>query len=168
MQTTSFRLRSLLVLAFAAALAAPSPTLPAEDLAQRVEREAIELHDFLEDWFSGRLPETDAAFKRFADAIGESFVIVSPDGSLLHRQQIVEAVRRDHGRWKNDSKARIEVRNAKLHHHEDGIAVATYEEWQTTSNGTVTRLSSVVFSEDPEAPAGLVWVHLSEVWMNAP
>ena len=147
----------------------PAQVLEAQtdsDLANRVEREAVELHDFLEDWFCARLPKTEAGFARFDEAIGEDFVIVAPDGSLLGRKAIVAAVYGDHGRWADDETADIDVRNVKLHHTLGEITVATYEEWQTTADGTVTRLSSIVFTEDETAPLGLSWLHLHEVWLE--
>lgn len=37
------------------------------------ETEIIELHQFFEDWFSGRLKNSDAAFRRFEGVMAEGF-----------------------------------------------------------------------------------------------
>ena len=48
----------------------------------------------------------------------------------------------------------------------DGFALATYEEWHDLPGAGNGRLSSVLFGEDDEAPNGVVWLHLHEVWIE--
>jgi hypothetical protein len=134
-------------------------------VAERASREVVELHDFLADWFNGRLPGTESAFARFDTAIADDFVIIGPDGSMAERAAIVKAVFDDWGRWQNDETAGIEVRNARVHEQGRDLVVVSYEEWQTTATGTVVRLSTVVLRHAEKAPLGLEWVHLHETWM---
>ena len=150
---------------FLSLLLVGATVVSADDLSERAELETVELHDFLADWFTGRLPQTQEAFARFDDAIAQDFVIVSPNGSVAERSSIVGAVYDDWGRWKGDDSAAIEVKNARFRHRGKGLSVVTYEEWQTTKNGTVVRLSSVVLRNNKKAPLGVEWVHLHETWM---
>ena len=135
-------------------------------LAERCEAEIVELHRFLEEWSNAELPATDEAFARFDGVIHESFLIVDPDGTVLGRRPIVEAIRKAHGRW-TQAPGRIRIENVRLHQASEDFALATYEEWHDLPGGGNGRLSSVLFGADPEAPNGLVWLHLHEVWIPA-
>lgn len=139
----------------------------AEDrtLEERSEAEVVELHRFLEEWSNAELPPTDEAFARFAGVIAPSFLIIDPDGSEVSREPIVDAIRRAHGRWR-DAPGKIRIENFRLLHAGGGFALATYEEWHDLPGGAKGRLSSVLFGQDDEAPNGLVWLHLHEVWLK--
>jgi hypothetical protein len=137
------------------------------DLAGRCEREIVELHRFLEEWSNAELPETEEAFARFGDVIAPSFVIIDPDGVTIERKPIIDAIRRAYGRWR-DRPGKIRIENFRLHQHGGGLALATYEEWHDLPGETVGRLSSVLFGPDADAPNGLEWLHLHEVWLPAP
>ena len=51
--------------------------------------EVVRLHEVIEGWTTGRLPETDAAFAGFADALGPDFIIINPEGSIETREHVV-------------------------------------------------------------------------------
>ena len=158
------RLAPRLAAALVLTLAATSPAAQ-RPLAERCEAEVVELHRFLEQWSNAELPDTDAAFARFADVIAPSFLIIDPDGSRIGRQPIVEAIREAHGRWRA-APGEIRIESFRLHHAGGGLALATYEEWHDLPGGGNGRLSSVLFGADDEAPNGLVWLHLHEVWIE--
>lgn len=134
--------------------------------SSKAVQETIELHDFLEAWFVGRLPQTQAAFARFDQALAANFVIVGPDGTLADREQVVQAVYADWGRWHDDEAARIVIKNPVTRHQHGDHTTVTYEEWQTTKDGTVARLSTVDLHTNPNAPLGLQWTHLHETWIK--
>ena len=152
-------------LAVAVAASAQGPTQEADDDACR--REVVELHRFLERWSNAELPADDEAFARFDRAIAPGFTIVSPSGEMSEREAIVAAVRRAHGRWLPEG-GRIEVRNYRFHAASGDLVVCSYEEWHHLPRGRNGRLSSAVLTADPAAPGGLAWLHLSEVWLEAP
>ena len=168
--TTTPRIQRALAawLACAAATCVAPPRAVAgevESFEERCEREVVELHQFLEAWSNAELPATDEAFARFDRAIAADFTIVSPTGGLDEREAIVGAVRRAYGRW-SEAPGRIEIRNFRFHAASGELAVVTYEEWHHLPGGGNGRLSSAALRLDPEAPAGLQWVHLSEVWLE--
>jgi hypothetical protein len=61
------------------------------------QQEIIELHEFFAQWFGGSLPDTDAAFARFADTMATEFVIIAPTGTLLGRAELLPRLRAAHG-----------------------------------------------------------------------
>jgi hypothetical protein len=150
------------------ALAPLSPaTAEAErSLDERCRAEVVELHQFLEAWSNAELPANEEAFSRFGAVIAPGFSIVDPDGSVVERPPIVDAIRAAHGRWKARP-GRIRIENFRLRHAAGGLALATYEEWHELPGGTTGRVSTVLFGANPSTPNSVEWLHLHEVWMPA-
>lgn len=126
-------------------------------------REIIELHQFFETWLSGKAPATDAVFERFEGVMGDSFEIVTPDGTVLGREPLITGLRAAHGTrpglriWIEEPRIRIET---------DRLRVATYEEWQERDGKTSIRLSTVVFGLDDKKINGHEWLHVHETWID--
>lgn len=154
-----------LLLHCAATVSADSPADESMSVADRCRAEIVELHVFLEEWSNAKLPQTDDAFDRFARVIAPSFEIIGPDGSSGGREPTVEAIRGAYGRWR-DKPGRIRIENVRLREADGRLAVATYEEWHDFPYASDGRLSTVLFGANSEAPNGLVWLHLHEVWLE--
>ncbi len=152
-----------LFLIFPLILATGAQATDNDTLAERGEREIVELHEFLQDWYRGH-PEAD--FNRFDRVLTDDFVIIMPDSRILDRATINSAVRDQHD---SDSQAELDIRNVRLHGTHDNTAIFTYEEWQGRGGEPMRgRLSSVFFAVDEEAPNGLVWLHVHETWLPEP
>jgi len=137
-------------------------------LEERCEAEVVELHEWIEQWSNAELPDTTEAFARFGDVIASNFLIIDPAGTTAPYRPIVEAIRRSHGRWQDArDPIRIEIRNFRFLHSKGDLALAMYEEWHESEQGTlkIGRLSSVLFGPNSEAPNGLEWLHLHESWV---
>ena len=128
------------------------------------EREVVELHVFLEQWFTGRLPDTDEAFARFESALAPRFTLVDPAGELLDRATVVGAVRGGHGRSAGEEFT-IRIEKATVRHRSTAACLVTYEEWHDTATTSRGRLSSVLFVHRSGAPNDLEWLHLHETWL---
>ncbi len=124
--------------------------------------EIHELHQFFQDWFSGSLAADDSSFDRFANALAEDFSIVSPEGTRRDRAELLPGLRSAHG---TDPGTRIWIENAQLRWQRGAVALATYEEWQERGGQTTARRSSAVFEPAAEAPGGVRWIHVHEVWL---
>lgn len=135
-------------------------------MAATYRHEIESLHDFFVEWYTGQVDED--AFSRLEDALGPSFEIVSPDGAVSGRTDIVRAIRDSYDRH-DIGEFDIEIRNVGLLAEYDDSALVRYEEWQETSDGTSGRLSTVVFEPTSErGPGGesLVWRHVQETWLE--
>jgi hypothetical protein len=129
-----------------------------------VEREIVELHEFFAGWFGGHLPETDAAFARFASVLADSFCIVSPSGTITRRESLLRGIREAHGRRPG---LKIEVKNVEVLREYRSWILVTYEEWQREPERPRTgRISSVAFLRRPGTPHGLEWLHVHETWIE--
>lgn len=127
------------------------------------EREIRSLHDFFVGWYTG-VPEQDA-FDRFEGALAPSFEMVTPDGEVLARDDIVGYVRAERD---THDEFDIEIRNVETIDAHKGRSLLRYEEWQKTAteskNGTETegRLSTALFVSSDTAPEGVEWLYLHE------
>jgi len=135
-----------------------------EDLARL---EVVELHRFIEDWSNAVLADSDEVYARFSDALADDFEIVAPDGSLADREATVAGFRGAHGRWRG-APGRVRIEDVRVRVSEEPYVVLTYEEWHDLGAESSARLSTVVLRRADEAPGGVVWVHLHEVWIRAP
>ncbi len=125
-------------------------------------KEIEELHEFFVRWFCGDIPESDESFARLDSALGEGFVMVTPEAAVVDRAPLVASLRDSYG---NRGRFSIEIREPTIRIRAGSLFVATYHEWQNDEGEETLRLSTVVFGANPEAPNGLEWLHVHETWM---
>ena len=141
-------------------VAAPAEDVSLEDLGRR---EVVSLHEFIEAWMAGSLPDTDETYARFAEAMAEDFQIISPSGALSDRTKILSAFRGAHGvRSKVFS---VVIKNFRTRLIAPPLMLATYEEWQYENDAATARVSTVLIRRDAAKPGGVAWVHLHETWL---
>jgi len=129
----------------------------------RCQTEVVDLHRFFVAWFCGQLPQTETAFARLSKVLAEGMVLISPAGTIQTRGQILLWISQAYGsRAEMSPPFRIWIEDFRLRHHRDGLALATYIEWQEVAGQTNARLSSALFAEKPDSPNGVVWLHVHE------
>ena len=132
--------------------------------------EIAQLHVFLEDWFTGRCPNSDEEWqRRLLDRFTADFHIIMPAGTLLSGDGLWQPLRGEHGR---NPAFKISIRNiAPAATLAAGVSLWTYEEWQRNAlNATPPdngRAASVVFIDDAGTDTGLKWAHVHETWLPA-
>ncbi len=131
------------------------------DLHQQAAIEITRLHDFFQAWYRGELEPS--AFASFENALDANFQIITPDGHLLPRERILQAVRQQAG---SDASAVLEIRHVEPVAVDQHIAVFRYQEWQSSADDKPRgRLSTVVFKRDAAASNGLIWRQVHETWL---
>lgn len=124
------------------------------------ELEIRELHDFFTHWYAGAIePET---LDRFEAALGPGFVLVSPDGRTMGRDEIVERVTSAY----DGEDLAIDIRNVNILDETADRVTAQYEEWQQRAGTETARVSTVVFRKSESAPNGLQWLVVHETWKD--
>jgi len=123
------------------------------------EREIVELHDFFQGWLRGELEA--GAFGRLEAALADDFGMVVPSGRRLERAEVVSGLREERGQVPS---LEIRIEEPALRAAGDGWRLALYRERQRREDGETTRISTVLFREDPDGPNGLRWVHVHETW----
>ncbi len=131
---------------------------------KRCRNEVIELHQFFQDWFSGRLENSDRIFQRISKTLSEDFQIVGPSGTLTPRDRLLDGLRRSYASMKG-RKFRIWIENYQARPIGEGLWLITYEEWQEDEKERKGRLSSAVFRGKPGNPNHVEWLHVHEVWL---
>lgn len=145
--------------------AAPSPGQDVP-MGEGCRREVFELHRFFEEWFDGRVADDEATFARVADALGEGFLLVSPDGTREPRERVIGDLRAAYGRWTEEHPGRIWIEDVEVRYSDPDRALVVYVEWQESGGVTRGRISSALFGRSGDAPNGVVWLHLQETWLS--
>lgn len=137
-----------------------------DDADTRCRLEVEDLHRFFQDWFLGRLPDTEDAFARFAGVLADDFEMVPPDASRTSRAPLLRHLRRAHAFQSGQSETfRIRIDNVRSRRIADSVHLVTYEEWQRSGAGEAGRLSTAILRDHAGAPHALHWVHVHETWI---
>jgi hypothetical protein len=146
--------------------AQPALVSGGEIMEQRLSDEVVELHQFFQDWFNATLAPSEEEFRRFSSVMGEDFVIISPNGELAEREELVERLRAAHGIWSEMTlPGRIWIENLQVRHQVGDQILVLYEEWQEIEGEARGRLSTALFRRSENTPNGVEWVHVHEVWL---
>ncbi|MBE2240152.1 MAG: DUF4440 domain-containing protein [Caldilineaceae bacterium] len=124
-------------------------------------QEVIDLHTFFEAWLDGALPESDAAFARFAATTDPHFILIGPDGKVLDRDGVAAWIRRAHGTRRG---FRLWTTDHLIRYEDGDCTLVTYLEWQTRDGVTTCRTSTALLITHAAAPNGLQWRHVHETW----
>src|SRR5262245_47139434 len=129
------------------------------DLADLAAREIVALHEFFVAWFRpGPAPD----FRACEDAFHPDFQMVTPDGRLLARTEIIQGIRAARGALAPS--LTIEVLDIRTLWQEADAALLTYIEQQYREGRTTRRRSSALLLRAVSAPRGILWRHLQETW----
>ncbi len=119
--------------------------------------EVAQLHEFFQGWFQGDLATDE--FGRCESALAEGFSIVTPGGELIHREELLTALRRHRGR--EPGSFTIDTVSRKCHRVND-VHLVTYEERQSGPRSTV-RLSTAAITE---GGGRFSWHSVHETWVT--
>jgi len=131
----------------------------ASDLADLAAREIVALHEFFVAWFRpGPAPD----FRACEGAFHPDFQMVTPDGRLLSRSEIIQGIQAARGALAPS--LTIDVLDIHLLWREGDTALLTYIEQQYREGRTTRRRSSALLLRAASAPRGILWRHLQETW----
>ena len=118
------------------------------NVTERVSREIVELHQFFEDWFLGRLPQVEEAFARFSNHMAKDFRIIPPSGTIITLETLSKHLWDAHGN--NIADFKIWIENLQVYQRSSFI-YTTYEEWQRNGEKITRRVSTAIFEEHQAA-----------------
>lgn len=135
-------------------------------MANRAEKEVVDLHQFFEDWFNGKLDNNETEFDRFDAVMAADFEIINPAGVSSSRAGIIDRLQGSHGFQSGATEPmRIWIENVRSRALSGELHLVTYEEWQETEGVTRGRLSTAIFSNKAGTPNGVQWHHVHETWL---
>jgi hypothetical protein len=133
-----------------------------DDLAAAVLREVNEFHAFLADWFSGRTAADSGILAAQAQRFAADMQYISPTGGRVDAATIEQVLGEAHG---SEPSIVIEIRNATVRRADAASVLVTYEEHQTGGVQDNSRLTTALFVAKADAPNGVGWFHVHEVWL---
>jgi hypothetical protein len=127
-------------------------------LATAAAREIVELHALFTELFTGRSRD----FSRCEAAFSPKLEMVTPEGRLVNRAQILEGLKRA----KAQSDLRITIHDiAPIAEDARGVLLRYIEE-QYRDGETTRRMSIALFETAGAAPCGVAWRYLQETWIE--
>ena len=126
-------------------------------------REIVTLHEFFEEWFRGE--RSPGAFERLENSLGDGFEQVTPEGTVIDREEVCRLVRDAYDRYDDEAFA-IDIRGVEPIATHETRALVRYEEWQTSSEGTSGRISTAWLAAPGGDPNAVEWRHLQETWVD--
>lgn len=135
---------------------------------EQCRQEIVHLHEFFVGWYTGTT-ERDT-FNDFEEALGEDFQLISPEGRILSRTDVVEMVNANREQYEV-GEFDIEIRNVEVVDSGGERTLCRYEEHQRGPDGADSRLSTVLFAPGVERDGSqerppLEWRYLQETWLD--
>lgn len=135
----------------------PISRYAARTVVARCTEEVRSLHHFFVDWFTGNLPNTQAAFARLERAFAPSFERVSPRGVVESREALLQQLRSAHGT--RPLGFQIVIENVTTRELGAGLFLVRYEEWQSEGQEQEGRVSTALLRDHE---GGLLWENVHE------
>lgn len=120
-------------------------------------REVRSLHAAFEDLFTGRARN----LHRCARSLAEDFSMITPEGLRRDRAQVLAALQAA----ATDPGFRIDVRHICPIWEAGDSVLLQYVEEQYRDLRTTRRVSTALFTAEPQAPCSVVWRYLHETWI---
>jgi hypothetical protein len=133
-----------------------------DDLSSAALQEVRDFHDFLAGWFSGGSPTGGDVLAEQRRRFDPGLQYITPSGGVRDWAMIEDLLVETYG---GEPSIDIEVRNALVRHADDHSVLVTYEEHQTGGIEDNSRLTTALFVPKPDAPNGVGWFHVHEVWL---
>ncbi len=120
--------------------------------------EVARLHAAFEAWFRATEPGEVDGFASIEGSLAKDFRMVTPDGQILERSELLERLRAARG--KRDIAIRTRLVEALRIDGEHMLAV--YEEQQVEDEATSTVVSTALLAFSPDGPDGILWLRVHE------
>jgi hypothetical protein len=131
------------------------------EIESLVEKEIVDLHEFFEGWFSGRLTGNEISV--LDDVIHDDFMLITPHADQINKSNLIEIINSNHGKTIDQ---KIWVENIQIRSTYNGVILATYTECQMKNEVETCRISSALFKKDDIARNKIKWIHLHETFIE--
>jgi hypothetical protein len=128
-----------------------------------IEKEITELHQFFESWYRGKIKNSEPGFSRLADVLAPEFALVTPDGHVVEREQLLDLMRAEYAA---KPEIKIWIENYRLRFSDQNVYIAIYEEHGIDKNRERVSLITAVLRKNQQQVNGLEWVHIGEVHLH--
>lgn len=125
---------------------------------EKIKKEIIEFHDYIEQWFHGQENEPDALQKKLLSGFSSDFTLLNGNGDTLSLSALSDWLPAVYGKFPDRI---VKLENITITHTESH-GLASYTEIQITGDTITRRQSSATFLLYEEKA---LWLHLIERWI---
>ncbi|HSM40215.1 MAG TPA: nuclear transport factor 2 family protein [Afifellaceae bacterium] len=131
-----------------------------------IETAIHDIHAFFTDWVGGRCPGDAATFRQNAlDRISDDLVAIFPAGRMFGKKDFEGYMS---GIYGSNPDFRIDIRDIRIAHSGDDMAVVNYQEWQRNAKDSDQpnngRLTTMVVGARPSGD-GIEILQVHETWL---
>ena len=65
-------------------------------MEQNIKLEIIELHQFFQDWFNGKLENNKEEFSRVTSVLDDLFTLITPNGQIMTKNDLLDLLHSSH------------------------------------------------------------------------
>ena len=129
-------------------------------MEEKIRKEILNLHDFFQSWFSGKVEQSESLFgSNVSDHFDPSFEFVMPDGSHSKKEETISSIYEAYG-FDPSFAIKVDIRSIRALSEE--VYLALYEEHQTEEGQENSRLSLAVLCCNPSSKNEITWLHCHE------
>ena len=127
-----------------------------------IAKEIIELHQFLENWYSAKVDNISGEFDRFETVLHEDFEIIIPSGGKVAKSKFLDLIKGEYGKFQASEKFSITIEDIDYRFIGSDMSLVTYKEIGVSEDGPKHSLITAVFRRNPELINGVEWLHIHE------
>ena len=131
-------------------------------MEESIREEIVSLHKFFESWYSATIDNTSEVFKRVESVLHEDFQIIVPSGSKLSKNQLLDVLKGQYGRFKDTENFAITIDNVDIRFRGKDIAIVTYNEIGNSEEGEKRSIITTALRKNSKLLNGLEWLHIHE------
>jgi hypothetical protein len=125
--------------------------------------EIEEIHAFFVHWFAEKEAEPQE-FKRLDESFDPEFAMVTPDGQLHQRSEVLWRLRKAKAAMQEKFSIRVEE-ITELWTSENAVLVS-YVEAQSIGSRHTRRRATALFEKRDATPHGVAWRYVHETWIK--
>lgn len=122
------------------------------------------LHDFFTAWYTGTASKS--AFLDFQETLHSEFSMVTPDGTILGREAVIDHVRSRKNQYE-PGMFDIEIRDPTAVIANESIGIVRYREHQAFNDEGTTRISTAVVCPSTSDHPEFQWETVHETWAES-
>lgn len=125
---------------------------------EKISKEIIDFHEYIERWFHGQEKDQDALQQNLLSGFSSDFTMLNGNGDTVSLSALSDWLPAVYGKFPDRI---VKLENIIITHTESH-GLASYTEIQITGDTTTRRQSSAVFLIHEEKA---LWLHLIERWI---
>lgn len=131
-----------------------------------LRRELVEFSEFLKNWLSGKVSNSDSSFEKVSGVISEKMKAILPEGIELTAEEFLCKLRKEYGSVQSPG-LRIWLDKIDEQKLAEGLYLVTWQPWELLPGGEKRGYyASAILKSKVGTANGLEWLHFHKTFRN--